>query len=80
MKSERKTKKNSSGCESTATQVKGKISVRIAEKERLVVEARKFNFLSNVFMSVALDDKDVYIIYISETDLWEAGRTSTLLH
>lgn len=32
-------------------------SSRIAEKERLVVQARQFNLLSNVFMSVALDDK-----------------------
>lgn len=30
---------------------------RIAEKERLVEQARKFDLLSNVFMSVALDDK-----------------------
>ncbi len=29
----------------------------IAEKEKLVAEARQFNLLSNVFMSVALDDK-----------------------
>lgn len=32
-------------------------SSRIAERERLVVQARQFNLLSNVFMSVALDDK-----------------------
>lgn len=30
---------------------------RIVEKERLVVQARRFNLLSNVFMSVALDDR-----------------------
>lgn len=30
---------------------------RIAEKERLVEQARGFDLLSNVFMSVALDDK-----------------------
>lgn len=29
---------------------------RIAKKERLVAEARRFNLLSNVFMSVALAD------------------------
>ena len=31
---------------------------RIQERERRVKEARKFNLLSNVFMSVALQDKD----------------------
>lgn len=30
---------------------------RIVKKERLVEQARRFNLLSNVFMSVALDDK-----------------------
>lgn len=30
---------------------------RIVEKERLIAQARQFNLLSNVFMSVALDDK-----------------------
>ena len=30
---------------------------RIAKREMLVAQARKFNLLSNVFMSVALDDK-----------------------
>ena len=47
----------------------------IAKREMLVAQARQFNLLSNVFMSVALDDKaaclNVYIIYISETDLWK---------
>ena len=89
---------------------------RIVEREMLVAQARQFNLLSNVFMSVALEDKaacqhilriitidharrirfyeamidseylmkgktyadlpDVYIIYISETDLWKGGCTS----
>ena len=66
----------------------------IRRKEWLVEKAKKFNLLSNIFLSVALDDKEacqhvirvltgipdlvvkeVHIFYISETDLWKAGRT-----
>lgn len=58
MKSRQQMKKKSSAGE-TASQGNENTParLRIAEKERLVAEARRFNLLSNVFMSVALDDK-----------------------
>ena len=58
MKSKQQMKKKSSAGE-TASQGNENTParIRIAEKERLVAEARRFNLLSNVFMSVALDDK-----------------------
>ena len=58
MKSKQQIKKKSSAGE-TASQGNENTParLRIAEKERLVAEARRFNLLSNVFMSVALDDK-----------------------
>ena len=58
MKSKQQMKKKSSAGE-TASQGNENTPacIRIVEKERLVAEARRFNLLSNVFMSVALDDK-----------------------
>ena len=51
---EKTTQKNESEVRYTAEQAeKGRIELR----DRLVAEARKFNLLSNVFMSVALKDR-----------------------
>ena len=58
MKSKQQMKKKSSAGENASQGNENTPAcIRIVEKERLVAEARRFNLLSNVFMSVALDDK-----------------------
>ena len=41
----------------------------IAKREMLVAKARQFNLLSNVFMSVALDDKAACLTYTLYTSV-----------
>ena len=57
MDNERQMSKNTNIDENGKKDKNKNASTRIAKKEKLVAEARQFNLLSNVFMSVALNDK-----------------------